>query len=350
MKKIIIISLTIIIVLGLIIGGFFIYYQRTKNLSSSSSVSKSEKKTRIVYFTFIINVHDFVNLEDSKNTIERAISIYDKYNVTGEFYLTSTMWEKFKENYPEVIELLKNKATVSYHIRPPHPVYIGFETPLKGLSQDQLINKLKEYETHSLDLESGGYQEKEGGYALMKKDLGYAPIAGGILSSDQNIQEAEVDVLKEMGLKMIVIHKDGSLSEKGAKKYDLWIRPADFEILEDASGNAWWNTEANPVELFGDKINNLGNEEYFGVSLIHDDNFYRKNNPFRYIYYEKGQNDHPKLPPYDLSEGNKGTKERDIETQDSIWSRYEQLVKAVSQDPQVKVVTSKEIVGILKHY
>jgi len=39
------------------------------------------------------------------------MEVYKKYNVKGEFYLTSTMWEKYKENYPEIIELLKDNPT-----------------------------------------------------------------------------------------------------------------------------------------------------------------------------------------------------------------------------------------------
>jgi len=226
---------------------------------------KKESEETLVYLTFVINVHDFVNLTESADVIKKAMEVYKKYNVKGEFYLTSTMWEKYKENYPEIIELLKDEkhATVSYHIRPPHPVYPGFTSKIEGLNKEELKEILRKYETHSLNLETGNYENKEGGYALMKKDLGYAPPSAGIFSDKPEIVETEVEILKEMGLSMIVRHGDGgSLADFGEKKYGLWIRPADFEILEDENGKAWWNTDKKPADLLSEKISYFTEKKY----------------------------------------------------------------------------------------
>jgi len=76
--------------------------------------------------------------------------------VRGDFYFTAEITRELAENHPKVIERFRNSnMTISYHVRPPHPLYTGFDDRLKGLSDDELYQTLLDYETCALDLETG---------------------------------------------------------------------------------------------------------------------------------------------------------------------------------------------------
>jgi len=183
----------------------------------------------------------------------------------------------------------------------------------------------------------------------MKKDLGYAPPSAGILSDKPEIAETEVEVLKEMGLLMTVKHGDnGSLAEFGEKRYDLWLRPADFEILEDENGQAWWNTDKKPDELLSEKIASLSKGEHFGVSLIHECNFYMNATPWSLIYYTDIKKTTPKSPPYDLTQTLPSSYQRTEDETNAIWAKYDAFVKSASENPNIKILTSKEIIEKLE--
>jgi hypothetical protein len=76
--------------------------------------------------------------------------------VRGDFYLTAPVVESYIRERPDVIERLKNsQMTISYHVRPPHPLYSGFDQRLQGLNDAQLYQTLLDYETYALDLSTG---------------------------------------------------------------------------------------------------------------------------------------------------------------------------------------------------
>ena len=87
------------------------------------------------YITFVVNVHDFVNVDESADTLLRLIGIFERYGVRGDFYLTGPQVYAYLEHRPDVIARLKDSGmTISYHVRPPHPAIPGFDRVLSGLS------------------------------------------------------------------------------------------------------------------------------------------------------------------------------------------------------------------------
>ena len=91
------------------------------------------------YVTFVVNVHDTVHVDESADTILRLIDLYEKYEVRGDFYVTAAVVEKYVRERPEVIARLKeSNMTISYHVRPPHPLNTGFDSSLKMLDDAAL--------------------------------------------------------------------------------------------------------------------------------------------------------------------------------------------------------------------
>ncbi len=83
--------------------------------------------------TFVLNVHDWRHVDESAGTLLRAISIFERYGVKGDFYLTGPMAKLYAEKRPDVLERLReSKMTISDHVRPPHPLYPGFDGGLRG--------------------------------------------------------------------------------------------------------------------------------------------------------------------------------------------------------------------------
>ncbi|MCL4261408.1 MAG: hypothetical protein KJZ52_12365, partial [Anaerolineales bacterium] len=95
------------------------------------------------YISFIINVHDWTHPDESADILLQLVDLFEKYNVRGDFYFTAEITRELAENHPEVIERLKNSnMTISYHVRPPHPLYTGFDSRLDGLSGEELYQTL----------------------------------------------------------------------------------------------------------------------------------------------------------------------------------------------------------------
>jgi peptidoglycan/xylan/chitin deacetylase (PgdA/CDA1 family) len=96
----------------------------------ASSADSREKRASI---TFAVNTHDWYFVDESADTVLRLLGIFDKHGVRGEFYLTAPLVERYAHKRPEVITRLKeSRATISYHVRPPHPLWSGFRAALAG--------------------------------------------------------------------------------------------------------------------------------------------------------------------------------------------------------------------------
>jgi len=84
------------------------------------------------YITFVVKVSDFVNLNDSAETLLQMIDLFEINGVKGEFFLTGPMVHAYMETYPEVIQRIKETdMTVSYTVQPPHPHSPSFQAPLQ---------------------------------------------------------------------------------------------------------------------------------------------------------------------------------------------------------------------------
>ncbi|KAA0237346.1 hypothetical protein EDM76_06620 [bacterium] len=320
------------------------------------------------YMTFAINVHDWVHLDESAATLLRATSIFEKHGVHGDFYLTGEMVNRYRKSRPDVIERLRaSQMTISYHVRPPHPLYDGFGGALKKLSDGALRQALLDYETYGLDMATGGLIRSEpGGWSLVAEALGTTPVVCGVPTGDPRIKAAAMENYRALGARMVVAyHETGTRPERPFEYVDgLLARPSDFSVTRwraeslsaTSQGGAndpfWWNFMGTPHE---DAYNPTGYLQQrlsdwsearppFVTSLIHENNFPRSGpEVWTPIYWEGGDKSLPASPPYNMAAPDP-SKLRTQSQAEAIWEAYEELVAYAAAN--LAVVTSAEIVSL----
>lgn len=314
------------------------------------------------YMTFAVNVHDYVRCSDSADTILRLVGIFKKHRVRGDFYFTAPVAEAYAQERPDAVRVLKESGmTISYHLRPPHPVYIGFDRRLKELDDAALARTLREYETFRLDMVTGGIQkDRPGGYRFVADLFGRNPVCVSPQTNDRRIKTAVDAVYREMGARMVIrYHESGASVEQPFEFMDgLLVRPSDFSItrwtLPGESEDAfWWNRVAspraagqfNPVSRLKQQLADWkAPRPPFVTSLIHENNFYRRGaEAWALRYSTDTQTRTPREPPYKMDAPDE-SRPRSAQEQDAIWRAYEELVAYAAA--HLGVVTSEDIVKL----
>jgi peptidoglycan/xylan/chitin deacetylase (PgdA/CDA1 family) len=323
-------------------------------LTPTSSISQSAS-AQSAMISFIINVHDWVNIDESAATLLRLVDLFEKYQVRGDFYFTAPEVEALMRSHPQVVERLKNSAmTISYHVRPPHPLCDGFDSRFKGLKDDELYQMLVDYETYQLDLATGDLvRSRPGGYRYVAQVFGRKPVTASAPSSDRRIRMMMEKIYAQMGARVAVhYHEEGTAVDQPFEfSNGLFIRPSDFSITRIPDGrNFWWNFMSSPKAAEFDPLKMLqtrlaawqeGRPPFITV-LIHENNFYRSGpESWTAFYYDHENKDRPLSPPYDLTVRGQ-SKSRAPADQDAIWQAYERLVAFTSG--QLKVITSSDLI------
>lgn len=318
------------------------------------------------YFSFVINVHHWVQGERSADQILKLIDLFSSRGIRADFYLTADIAYYYHEHRPEVISrLCKSGMTISYHVRPPHPLYSGFDRALSSLSEEALHEALMAAETQRLDLSTGTLiPDQPGGYAFVASLCGRNPVALGVPTREPRVRAAAFQVYRELGAQMVILeHETGA----ELRQVDgLWTRPSDFSITRwktrnsDAEEIFWWNMVGTARTAEFDPISHLQeelaawkashNRPAYITALIHEqDFFYHGENPWDVIFYEvRGERRTVRTPPYDLSLIGADTGIRSQSTIDAIWAEYVALVDYVVSQPGIRVVTSADIVAAQK--
>ena len=318
------------------------------------------------YVQFVVNVHDTVHIDESAATLLRATALFEKYGVAGDFYLTGPMVRLYAEKHPEVLERLKHsQMTVSYHVRPPHPLYSGFDQRLKGVSDAQIKQTLGDYETYGLNLATGDLVRGEaGGYTLVAETLGRAPVTVVAPNSDQRIKTAAWEVYRSLGAQVgVFFHETGTQPERPFEwRNGLLVRPSDFSVTRWKAGTLsnqggdndpfWWNmltgshaAEYNPAAYLKQRLAAWAHDRPALVtSLIHENNFARKGaEAWTLSYYSDTEKTRALASPFDLNAPD-ASKARSAAEQDTVWAAYEEMVAHAATN--LRVVTSEDILAL----
>lgn len=291
-----------------------------------------------VYVSFIQNVHDWVFPENSLATIHRLIDLHELYKIPMDLYLDDQVVQEYLKLEPSIFDRLKSSeyVAISYHIRPPHPVYEGFDMiGLANMSIEDQYAVLYQYETHRLDLATGEYTEEPGGYAYLKELIGYAPRVVTHTTS-REYGEALSRVYEEMGALFAVVHgKEKTLNDL---IYGLHTRPEQVEVkLYEDSYAKGFDAEERFAKWTADFD---GTSDYFINLKYHENNFYTQGTPFEYVYVNS--------PPFDLSAGDK-TVMKSKQAQDEKWKIYEEALQYVSEhSDELTAITSIDLEKMLE--
>ena len=313
------------------------------------------------YMTFAVNCHDWVHPDESADTILKLIGIFRGAGVKGDFYFTAPLLEVYAAKRPDVLTALQTSGmTVSYHIRPPSPLYAGFnESPLK-LRDAALAQAARDNETYRLDLRTGRLDKsRPGGYTYAARILGRPPVVVSPQCGSLRIRNAVEKVYYEMGAKMVVLyHETGTKIEDPFEfRNGLLIRPSDFSIARwrlagESEDSFWWNrvgrqggSAFNPLaRLQAELAKWSASRAPFITSLIHENNFVRGGpEAWRAYYFKASQYRVPARPPYNLNAPDP-SRTRPKAEQDAIWNAYAAMVKWAAA--HLRVVTSEDIVAM----
>jgi hypothetical protein len=312
--------------------------------------------------TFVVNTHDWPHLEESAATVLRLIGIFEKNKVRGDFYFTPQIVEHYEQKRPDVVKRLKESGMgISYHVRPPHPTYTGFDQRLRDLDDAVLAKTLRDYETHRLDPATGELQRaRPGGYSYVAKVFGCKPVVVSPQCRDPRIRAAALKVYADLGAKMVVAyHERGTKPEQPFESVQgLLARPSDFSITRWAVADGrvesfWWSmldtpraSEFNPAARLTSHLAAWkGSRAPFITALIHENDFSRANGPgWGGIYYDgEGPRSRPRQPPFDLNAPDR-SRPRTAEASERIWKAYEEMVACAAAN--LRVVTAEEIVKL----
>lgn len=316
----------------------------------------------VAYISFIINVHDWTHPDESADTLLRLVDLFEKYNVCGDFYFTAEITRALADNRPDVIARFRNSdMTISYHVRPPHPLYTGFDSRLKNLSDEALYQTILDYETYALDMETGDLDRtRPGGYTYVAQVFGRNPVVASAPNGDWHIKDAAQRVYAGLGARMTVLyHEEGTKIEQPFETVnDLLARPSDFSVTRttfiDGGENFWWNYMSkpnadvyNPTALLQSQLAEWNSHNYgraaFITSLIHENNYYRSGaEAWSSIYFtmDKGKKEEPLSPPWNLSAPDPSRLRTEAD-QSAIFAAYEELVAYAASN--LTVVTSEDI-------
>ena len=319
------------------------------------------------YISFIINVHDWIHIDESADILIKLADLFEKYGVRGDFYFTAEVTRKLAEEHPDVIERFRNSdMTISYHVRPPHPLYTGFDSRLQNLSDGELYQTLLDYETYALNLETGELDRSQpGGYTFVAQVFGRDPVVAAAPNSNQRIKNTAQRVYASLGAQMTLLyHEEGTKVDQPFEYVnDLLVRPSDFSVTRttsiDGSDNFWWNIMSkpnadvyNPTKMLQSQLADWESNSYgrapFITSLIHENNYYRSGaEAWSAIYFdmEGAKKSDPLLPPYDLN-ADDTSRPRSEEDKAAIFAAYEELVAYAAAN--LTVVTSEDILKIAK--
>jgi hypothetical protein len=303
---------------------------------------------KTIYTTFVINVHDWTEPEESIATLNRIIDLNEKYEMPVDFYLTDGMVQLYAKEAPDLIARLATSpyVAVSYHLRPPTPYYANFHDEwFDGLSNADLKTQLQAYEEHATDLATGKPTDAPGGYTYLKQLLGYPPYVVVQSYGSDKISKTLASIYKEMGAVFTLRH--GTATALGVKANGLYLRPEDLEVKVYEK-----KTEVPVEEMIADALEELPTTLPAFLNLKwHEDNFYASGTGWFGIYFQDG-NDRsiPFDPPYDLS--NTSTQTPKSEEQQKVqWDRYEGMLQYMKDHPETyTVVNARDLLKLEAAY
>lgn len=337
------------------------YYDRWENNLSAVITGPASPPTPH-WMTFALNCHDFVNPADSAAAVRFFLDTLEAHGARGDLYITAPVLEAWETSAPALVARLRGGThTVSYHVRPPHPVV--FE-PTNALLNS---TPLADYERYRLDLRTGQVNTAaSGGIYRVASVLAKTPSATGLNALTTQWMERFAAAMAARGCRVGVFDHGPVAGRSGFEnlvqpREGLYPRPVDYFLERvdasghpDTGGNFWWNlaadgTLSSPALAAAFQTDFLdaspGDERRpaFGLCAIHENNFYAEGTPWGPIYYNDAAMTQPKPPPYDLSTTAAWVTMRPEIEKTRIRQAFRALVAAATADSDTRVVTSRDI-------
>lgn len=256
--------------------------------------------------------------EQNCANIKRHVELMRQYHLKGNYYFTWLAAKQIADVDPAVFSTIQNAGFGIYHHganRPPRP------TPLercKGMSWEEDVAAIREYESQDINPTSGQLIEGQvGGLLGMRERLGWQPFATG-----RFFKAPILAVCKEYGVKVAVGLRDNTGAPEEAAWYmGVFNRPDTPKLtLAPARILAWALQGApDPRPELAQRLRQLATGRIYLLSvLMHDTDFL-------------------------LGETPRGPRLLSTPQQDAVWSAYEEIVKWVATNPALKNLSLEDI-------
>ncbi len=335
-----------------------------------------------VYLNFAINCHDWVDPDLSSAVVLRAARFLAKHGLKADFYATGPLYRAWEQGAPGTIEELNELGMgLGYHHRPPHPTFYKHERlqEIIGMSPEDAFLAFERLESEELDLRTGNtVAGRPGGFRGAEKRAGRPPLVLGAGTAPPHLMAIDRQVLRMMGARSVVaFHSQGEQEYPLLWWQGLLARPSDFSIVRvpmnsrqrrakknvlprgvgagEESGSFWWNAindpesrQHRPAKYLERKLGEMQTDRItYITSLIHEDDWYKIGSSFNAIYYEDRTRRTTRTPPFDI-EGTPGAPPKKAADTEKIWQWWEELVAFAAGDPRVRVVTTADLLEMLR--
>lgn len=226
------------------------------------------------WLTFSLNVQDFAYPDRSADTVDRIITLHERYKVPVDIYLTDYSLSTFESSYPALVTRLLSSPYVAlnYHLRPPKPYYTGYDwAGLSAMSAADQLTQIRNYESHVTDLTTGQPGSADGGFARLKQLTGANPVIAAF-QADAALYASVSQVFRELGASMTISHTAPYIN-LGTTALGLAVRPEhyDLKLFQSPGQNAGSLIEAGFTAAHGTA--GAASPYVVGVKM-HDNDFF----------------------------------------------------------------------------
>lgn len=299
------------------------------------------------YVYFALNINDFRHVDQSAAYVGRILDLFSRDHLGIDLYFTEPVLKAFQRYHPELIDRIKGypQATINYHIRPPHPCILlrlrdqsGQCRPLASFGYGYLRREISNFESYELVVNDYHFPSRDycphynparvGGVDYVKQVFGTTPIFGGRVP-DPAALRVWASVLKGKGVQGIVAPPEGGAggNQPFRMVYGLLARPADFDCPFSRIADT-----PNPYQALISRLPRFSGypRPIFGNVLAHD-----------YEFYHRGDWLSDELPAHRFGDWRKSGQE-----QAAYWRAYENLVKGLAANPEIRIINAKDLVAM----
>jgi hypothetical protein len=243
-------------------------------------------------------------------------------------------------------------------VRPPHPLFEGFDGRLAGASPQELSSLLLQAESQALDLATGALDPKApGGFSLVRDTFGRAPSAVAMPNRNPAVRAAACATYRELGARAVVwFHGARTKADQPFEwQQGLLARPCDVAVDRWAAPGEqkeelWWNRYRDGQAPRGAGLAEhlaqqaaawAGSRAPYMLVLTHDNNYSRRGpDPWVHTYWTDNKKSAPRSPPYDLAAPDPGQARSKAEQRRILAALEEAVAWAAAH---ARVVTMEEI-------
>lgn len=277
--------------------------------------SMSGPATASDWLIFTLNVQDFAYPGKSAETVDRIITLHERYKLPVDIYLTDNALATFEASYPALVTRLLGSPYVAlnYHIRPPKPYYTGYDwTDLATLNAADQLTRIRTYESHVTDLATGQPGSASGGFTRLKQLVGSNPVIAAF-QVDAALYSPVSQVFRELGASMAISHSAPYIN-LGTTSMGLAIRPEhyDLKLFQSPGQSAGSLIEAGFVSAHSTA--GAASPYVVGVKM-HDNDFFALASAWTTTYINA-----PRRPPWNTTTLAGLKSDADMQAQ---WTLYE---------------------------